>query len=92
MVHKVTDDLLLKIDKLEENNKTVQKELEQIVANCNLLSQLDLEIRALEATVTSLQKEIKFQTLRTKNICWCAPNCSYFNVSCSNNIQLTLSG
>lgn len=59
MVHKVTDDLLLKIDKLEENNKTVQKELEQIVANCNLLSQLDLEIRALEATVTSLQKEIR---------------------------------
>lgn len=59
MVHKVTDDLLLKIDELEENNKTVQKELEQIVANCNLLSQLDLEIRALEATVTSLQKEIR---------------------------------
>lgn len=58
MVHKVTDDLLLKIDKLEENNKSVQNEIEQIVANCNLLSQLDLEIRALGATVTSLQKEI----------------------------------
>lgn len=58
MVHKITDDLLLKIDKLEENNKSVQNEIEQIVANCNLLSQLDLEIRALGATVTSLQKEI----------------------------------
>lgn len=60
MVHKVRDDLLLKIDKLEENSKRVQKELEQILANRDLLSQLDLEIRALEKTVTSLQQEIGY--------------------------------
>lgn len=59
MIDSVTNDLLNRIKITEEENRRVWEKREQIVANHNLLSQLDVKMRALEETVTNLRHKLE---------------------------------
>lgn len=59
MINSVTNYLLNRIKITEERNKGVWEKRDQIVANHDLLSQLDVKMRALEETVTNLRQKLE---------------------------------